>query len=44
MNQVDIDHIEPRLKGGKNTSSNAQVLSKEDNIKKGDKTNELHKF
>ncbi len=42
MNQAEIDHIEPRSKGGKNTSSNAQVLSKEENIKKGDKTNELH--
>ena len=27
MNQAEIDHIEPRSKGGNNASSNAQVLS-----------------
>ena len=44
MNQAEIDHIEPRSKGGDNSSPNAQVLSKEENVKKGDKTNELHQF
>jgi len=37
MNQAEIDHIEPKSKGGSNASSNAQVLSKKENISKGDK-------
>lgn len=44
MNQAEIDHIEPRSKGGDNSSPNAQVLSKEENVKKGNKTNEFHQF
>ena len=37
MNQAEIDHIQPRSKGGTNSSSNAQVLSKEENLKKGNR-------
>ncbi len=32
--EVHIDHIDPRSKGGKNSYSNAQVLSRYENIKK----------
>jgi 5-methylcytosine-specific restriction endonuclease McrA len=34
MNQAEIDHMQPKSKGGTNSSSNAQVLSKEENLKK----------
>ncbi|MGN6568100.1 MAG: HNH endonuclease, partial [Flavipsychrobacter sp.] len=34
MKQAEVDHIIPRSKGGKNTSDNAQILSKEENLKK----------
>ncbi len=37
MNQAEIDHIDPKSKGGTNRSSNAQVLSKEENIRKGNR-------
>lgn len=37
MNQAEVDHVTPRSKGGKNTSDNVQILSKEENIKKSDK-------
>ena len=38
MNQAEIDHIDPRSKGGgNNASSNAQVLSKKENIAKGNR-------
>jgi hypothetical protein len=41
MNQAEIDHVNPKSKpGGTNSSSNAQVLSKEENLRKGNKTNE----
>ncbi len=40
MNQAEIDHITPKSKGGTNSSSNAQVLSKEENLKKGNRINE----
>ena len=36
MKQAEIDHIIPRSKGGTNSSSNAQVLSKEENLRKRD--------
>lgn len=37
MNQAEIDHIKPRSKGGSNHNYNLQVLSKYQNIKKGDR-------
>lgn len=37
MNQAEIDHIEPKSKGGSNENSNMQVLSKEENLKKGNR-------
>jgi filamentous hemagglutinin len=37
MNQAEVDHIEPRSKGGTNENTNLQVLSKEENIKKGNR-------
>ena len=37
MNQAEIDHIHPISKGGSNDSSNAQVLSKEENLRKIDR-------
>ncbi|MEA4915902.1 HNH endonuclease signature motif containing protein [Proteiniphilum sp.] len=37
MNQAEVDHINPRSKGGTNESSNMQVLSKEENLKKGNR-------
>lgn len=36
MNQAEVDHINPRSAGSNNTS-NAQVLSKEENLKKSNK-------
>ncbi|MBQ6286593.1 MAG: HNH endonuclease [Bacteroidales bacterium] len=40
MNQAEIDHIDPKSRGGNNKSSNAQVLSKEENLKKGNRVYE----
>ena len=37
LNQAEIDHIIPKSKGGTNENSNLQVLSKEENLKKGNK-------
>lgn len=37
MNQAEVDHIQPRSKGGSNANSNLQVLSKEENLKKGNR-------
>jgi hypothetical protein len=34
MNQAEIDHIQAKSKGGTNSNSNAQVLSKEENLRK----------
>ncbi len=34
MNQAEVDHIKAKSKGGWNTSENAQILSKKQNIKK----------
>ena|GEM_PF-2139285 len=35
MNQVEVDHIQAKSKGGSNSNSNAQVLSKKENLEKG---------
>ena len=37
MDQAEIDHITPRSKGGGNDNQNLQVLSKEENLKKGNR-------
>jgi len=37
MNQAEVDHIVPKSKGGTNDSSNAQVLSKKENLIKSNK-------
>ncbi len=34
MNSAEIDHIDPRSKGGSNSNSNLQVASKKENLKK----------
>jgi len=36
-NEAQIDHIKPRSHGGWNSAENAQVLSREENLKKSDK-------
>jgi uncharacterized protein RhaS with RHS repeats len=38
MNQAEVDHINPKSKGGSNSNSNLRVISKEENLKKGNKT------
>lgn len=35
MNQAEVDHIQAKSKGGSNSNSNAQVLSKKENLEKG---------
>ncbi len=37
MNQAEVDHKIAKSKGGTNSNSNAQVLTKEENLKKGSK-------
>jgi RHS repeat-associated protein len=39
MNQAEVDHIQPKSKGGTNNNSNLRVISKEENLKKGNKVN-----
>lgn len=36
MSQAEIDHVQPKAKGGSNSNSNLQVLSKEENLRKRD--------
>jgi RHS repeat-associated protein len=35
-NEAQVDHIEPKSKGGSNSYKNAQVLTREENLKKSD--------
>jgi RHS repeat-associated protein len=37
MNQAEVDHVHPKSKGGSNSSSNAQILSKKQNLDKLDR-------
>jgi hypothetical protein len=37
MNQAEVDHKIARSKGGTNSSSNAQIISKEENLRKSNK-------
>ncbi len=39
MNQGEVDHIDPKSRGGSNSNSNLRVVSKEENLKKGNKPN-----
>ena len=36
-NQAEVDHILPKSKGGSNSNSNLRVISKEENLKKGNR-------
>ncbi|MBW8687265.1 DUF6443 domain-containing protein [Chitinophaga rhizophila] len=38
-NQAEVDHIDPKSKGGTNSNSNLRVISKEENQKKYNKSN-----
>jgi hypothetical protein len=35
-NEANVDHITPKAKGGSNSYKNAQVLTREENLKKSD--------
>jgi hypothetical protein len=37
MNQAEVDHIQPKSKNGSNSNSNLRVISKEENLRKGNK-------
>jgi len=37
MNQAEVDHIVPRSKGGTNHNSNLSVISKKENLEKGNR-------
>ncbi len=37
MNQAEVDHIDARSKGGSNSNKNLRVISKEENLKKGNR-------
>ena len=36
VNEAQVDHVEPRSQGGENSTANAQVLSRKENLKKSD--------
>ena len=38
MNQAEVDHIQPKSKGGSNSNDNLRVISKEENLRKGIRT------
>lgn len=38
MNQAEVDHIQPKSKGGSNSNENLRVISKEENLRKGNRT------
>jgi 5-methylcytosine-specific restriction endonuclease McrA len=37
INTAEVDHIKARSKGGTNSNSNLRVISKEENLKKGNR-------
>lgn len=37
MNQAEVDHVNARSKGGSNSNGNLRVISKEENLKKGNR-------
>ncbi|MCH7403882.1 RHS repeat-associated core domain-containing protein [Belliella kenyensis] len=37
MNQAEVDHIQPKSKNGSNSNSNLRVVSKEENLRKGNR-------
>ena len=37
VNEAHVDHVTAKAKGGENSSANAQVLSREENLSKSDK-------
>ena len=39
MNQAEVDHKTPKSKGGSNSNKNLRVISKDENLKKGNRTN-----
>jgi len=38
MDQAEIDHVQPRSFWGSNSNSNLRVISKEENLRKGNRT------
>lgn len=36
-NEAHLDHIDPKSKGGSNSSANGQVLSREENLRKSNR-------
>ena len=37
MNQAEVDHVKARSKGGSNSNSNQRLISKEENLRKGNR-------
>ena len=37
MDQAEVDHVDPRSKGGTNSNTNQRVISKKENTAKSDK-------